>query len=187
MAAGGKLGDWMRGHVPTRKNLETNRLLRPFAHLVLRSELWRFNRRSVPRGVALGLFTGIAIPFAHTPLAVFGAAACRANVPIAATTTWVSNPLTWVILFPTAITISNRMGFHVNAQAFYALLHSHAGIWVWLAWLGSRAAPAVMVGLFVLATPIAAVGYLLTSLFWRLWIANKRRQRLRGGALRAAG
>ena len=40
----------------TRDQIERNRFLKPFAHRLLRSELWRFTRRSVPRGVALGLF-----------------------------------------------------------------------------------------------------------------------------------
>ena len=54
----GRLIGWLRSHVPTRETLERNRFVRPFAHLILRSELWRMTRRSVPRGVALGLFVG---------------------------------------------------------------------------------------------------------------------------------
>ena len=39
-----------------REELAENRWMRPFAGRILRSELWRFTRRSVPRGVAIGLF-----------------------------------------------------------------------------------------------------------------------------------
>ena len=56
---------WFKGHVPTREQLEKSRWIKPFAKHVLRSDLWRFNRRSVPRAVALGLFVGIMIPLAH--------------------------------------------------------------------------------------------------------------------------
>ena len=36
-----------------------SRWIRPFGQRVLHSEFWRFTRRSVPRGVAIGLFVGI--------------------------------------------------------------------------------------------------------------------------------
>ena len=44
-----------RNAMPTREGLATNRFVKPVAHRVLAPELWRFTRRSVPRGVALGL------------------------------------------------------------------------------------------------------------------------------------
>ncbi|HWU04296.1 MAG TPA: DUF2062 domain-containing protein, partial [Novosphingobium sp.] len=51
----GAMARWLANHMPSREKLEQNRFIRPFAHLVLKPDLWRFNRRSVPRGVALGL------------------------------------------------------------------------------------------------------------------------------------
>ena len=180
-----RLRSWFASHVPTRENLERNRWVRPFAHLVLRGDLWRFNRRSVPRGVALGLFTGILIPFAHTPLAVLGAVFARGNVPVAAATTWTSNPFTWALIFPTAIFVSNHLGFHVDMAAFHRLLENDASLSQWAGWLLSRAAPALMLGLFVIATVTAAIGYLATGLGWRYWIGRKRRARLAGARLRA--
>ena len=168
---------WLKGHVPTREGLEGNRYIRPFAHLVLRPELWRFNRRSVPRGVAVGLFAGIQIPFAHTPLAALAAVFVRANVPVAAATTWASNPLTWTLMFPSAIFISNHLGYHVDMATFHALLDRDASLHEWAGWLLSRAAPALMLGLFVLATITASLGYLLTTLGWSWWVMRKRQAR----------
>ncbi|MFP5454422.1 MAG: DUF2062 domain-containing protein, partial [Alphaproteobacteria bacterium] len=54
-----RIGHWWRKNAPTRESLEQVRWLRPFAHRVLEPSLWRFTRRSVPRGVALGLIVGI--------------------------------------------------------------------------------------------------------------------------------
>jgi len=93
-----KLTDWFRNHFPTREKLESNRYIRPFASRVLRSDLWRFTRRSVPRGIALGLFVGILIPFAHSFVAALTAVFVRANVPVAIAATWTSNPATWVVI-----------------------------------------------------------------------------------------
>jgi len=47
---------WWHANAPTRESLEKSRVLAPVAHRVLEPSLWRFSRRSVPRGVALGLF-----------------------------------------------------------------------------------------------------------------------------------
>lgn len=177
-AMGGKLRTWMQGLMPTRESLEQNRWIRPIAHLVLRDELWRLNRRSVPRGVALGLFTGILIPFMHTPLAVTGAVVVRGNVPVAAATTWTSNPFTWAIMFPTAFRISSNLGVHTDMTAFNALVAHGAGLGQWIAWLLSSAAPAVLLGLFVEATIVASIGYLLAGLVWRWRVVSRRKRKL---------
>lgn len=173
------LSTWARGHFPTREKLEQNRWIRPFAHLVLRPSLWRFTRRSVPRGIALGLFTGIAVPFAHSPIAALCAVVVRGNVPVAIATTWTSNPLTWALIFPAAIGISNMLGFHVDMTAFRHLLHSDASLAQWSHWLLSRAAPALMLGLLAEATIVASIGYGVAALGWRVWIGQKWARRLR--------
>ncbi len=172
------IGTWLAARMPTREKLEKNRWLRPFANIILRPDLWRFNRRSVPRAVALGLFTGILIPFAHTIVAALTAVFVRANVPIAIVTTWTSNPATWVVIFPSAFWVSNRLGYHADMKAYSALMERHASIGEWVSWLLSDAAPALMVGLFVIATITASIGYLVTSLGWRFWIASRRRGRV---------
>ena len=60
--------------MPTREELEANRLLRPFARHLSSPLVWRFNRRGVARGTALGLFSGFAVPVAQTPFAALFAA-----------------------------------------------------------------------------------------------------------------
>jgi len=176
--------NWARRHLPNREALERNRWLRPFAHIVLRADLWRFNRRSVPRGVALGLFTGILIPVAHSLIAALSAVLFRANVPVAIAATWASNPATWVLIFPGAIAIARQFGLHVELDEFMALLRHDAGFADWSHWLLSSAAPALMLGLLVEATVVAALGYAAAVLFWRLRVARLRRK---GEAARQRG
>ena len=172
------LSNWARTRLPTREGLEKNRMIQPFAHLVLRADLWRFNRRSVPRGVALGLFTGIAVPFAHSPIAALSAVVVRANVPVAIVTTWTSNPATWVLMFPAALFISKSLGLNPDMAKFQALLQHDATLRQWAGWLFSSAAPALMFGLFVLAACVSALGYAVASFVWRLIVLRKRRGRL---------
>lgn len=168
------LSNWARKRLPTREGLEKNRYLAPFAHLVLRADLWRFNRRSVPRGVALGLFTGIFIPFAHSFIAAMTAVFVRANVPVAIVSTWTSNPVTWTVMFPAAFWISTQLGFHADMATFRALVEHEASMGQWAHWLVSSAAPALLAGLFVLAVVVASLGYLVAVLVWRLMVARKR-------------
>ena len=90
---------WLKGHIPTRETIDHYRLLRPFAPHLRHPSLWRLNRRSVPRGVALGLFVGVIIPVMHTFVAAILAIPARANVAVAALLTLVVNPLTIPIMY----------------------------------------------------------------------------------------
>ena len=176
---------WLRGHVPTREELERNRWIRPFAHRVLRSDLWRFNRRSVPRGIALGLFVGILVPFAHSVVAALSAVFVRANVPVAIAATWSSNPATWVVIFPAAYKIG-RFLLHLDAmtkvQPITETMQSTGSDHLLERLTGAGIETAF--GLFVLATVLASLGYVVTGFGWRWWIGRKRRNRLADARLR---
>ena len=89
-----KTSAWIQRNLPTREQMERSKWIKPFANRVLRSELWRFTRRSVPRGVALGMIVGIIMPFAQILIAALLCLSVRANVPVAALTTFVTNPVT---------------------------------------------------------------------------------------------
>ena len=103
MGAGAKLHARAAKNLPTRETFERSRLLRPVIHRVLAPELWRFTRRSVPRGVALGMVTGILCPVAQIPLSALFALPFRANIPAAVLTTFITNPFTtpplWVAAY----------------------------------------------------------------------------------------
>src|SRR3546814_5191395 len=95
-----RLSRWWHANAPTRESLENNRFLAPVAHRVLEPSLWRFTRRSVPRGVALGLLVGIflLIPGVQIAGAALLALPFRANIPLAAAMTFLSNPATTPLL-----------------------------------------------------------------------------------------
>lgn len=170
------IGRWWRKNAPTRESLEEVRWLRPFAHRVLEPALWRFTRRSVPRGVALGLIVGI---FLMIPgLQIIGAALlalpCRANVPIAVAMTFLSNPATTPFILYLSIIVGNRF-IHstVDVGTVMMMINQGASLAEWAAWLASSAAPALVIGLFVISVVTAAIGYLLSGCIWRAWISHK--------------
>jgi hypothetical protein len=169
-----RMAGWLHRTMPKREQLEKNRFVAPFAR---RQELWRFTRRSVPRGVAVGLLVGI---FALIPgIQIIGAALLcvpsRANIPLAAAMTFLSMPATTPFILAGAIYVGNLMGFHADISTFLSLYESGAGVSEWSGWLLSDAAPALLLGLFVISTIAAAVGYLVSSWVWRWWVGRKLR------------
>lgn len=171
---------WCRNTMPTRESMESNRLLRPVAHRVLEPGLWRFNRRSVPRGVALGVVAGFLFPVAQIAIAALFALPFRANVPVAALTTFITNPFTTPFLWFIAYKIGALMLrsdapaiAQPVAQAATGWLQWSAGAFDWL-WVKG---PAFGLGLIVLTATCSVAGYALSALGWRLWIVRKWRQR----------
>ncbi|HYI43132.1 MAG TPA: DUF2062 domain-containing protein [Sphingomicrobium sp.] len=166
-------------HAPSRDEVLESRLLRPFGERVRRSDLWRFTRRSVPRGVAIGLFVGVflMIPGLQIIGAVLMAAPFRANIPIAAAMTFLSNPATTPFFLVAAISIGNRIGFHADLASFEALRLGGASIGRWTSWLLSDAAPALVSGLAVIGLGLAFAGYWVSLVAWRWWIGHKWAQR----------
>jgi uncharacterized protein len=172
---------WMHRSMPKREDMERNRFSAPFAR---RHELWRFTRRSVPRGVAIGLLIGI---FAMIPgVQIVGAALMcvpfRGNIPLAAAMTFLSNPATTPLILAASIYIGNLIGYHADVATFYGLYASGASLQTWANWMLSDAAPALLVGLFLIATGASVLGYFISAIVWRWWVGRKRRTRQgRGG------
>jgi uncharacterized protein (DUF2062 family) len=178
---------WAQRHMPTREQMERNRFIRPFAHRVLRSELWRFTRRSVPRGVALGLLVGIIIPFAQIFFAALLAAPVRANVPLAALVTFVTNPFTTPFIWIAANAVGHFL-LRIDAATLIAPVNTAIErtdlerALVWLTQKGIETA----VGLVIIAVVVAATSYFASGWFWRWRIAHRRRLRVERALARRA-
>jgi len=173
---------WIRHHVPTRESIEANRWLRPVAHRILVPHLWRLNRRSVPRAVALGTFTGILFPFAHMLVAAILSLPFRANVPTAVGSTLINNPITFLPIQGLAYNIGYwvlRLDREVPGRPIATNVVANAG---WLHRLMMQGGPAKyfvpwLVGLVIIAVVLSASGYFATKFTWRLRIARKYRRR----------
>ena len=75
----------------------------------------------------------------------------RGNIPIAAGMTFLTNPFTTPFLILASIPIGNLFGFHADAAAIMDMYARSAPLGEWLAWLASDAAPALVIGLFIIA------------------------------------
>lgn len=168
----------LRFSMPKREELARNKYLAPFADRFLTPELWRFTRRSVPRGIALGLFSGFIIPVGQIFLAAFMALPARANVPLAVAVTFITNPFT----FPFWIVVANRVGNALlNIDAAVGGLANdelQSGRWSWLIDL-FQAAGVTVFGFAVLAVVSSTLGYVASGWVWRYLVARRRARRLK--------
>jgi uncharacterized protein (DUF2062 family) len=169
--------NWLTRHIPTRESIHEYRVLRPFAPHLTQPALWRMTRRSVPRGVALGLFVGVIIPFMHTAVAALLAIPLRANVAIAAAFTLLINPLTIPPMYYAAYRIGSwelhydaRLMNPTTAQQFSSELSRL------LFWIHHASGP-IAVGVLSIAMGAALLGYGLAALAWRSWRGNRYRRR----------
>lgn len=170
--------DVIRKHTPTREAMAQNKYLAPIAHRFLSPELWRFTRRSVPRGVALGLFAAFIIPLGQVFLAAFLALPSRANVPLAALVTFVTNPFT----LPFWLVVANKVGsFTLRLDAAGpAIAHAQmeSGTWAMVVDFFQMAGVTI-VGFGVLAAVAPTVGYFVSVWVWRAVVSRKRARRLK--------
>lgn len=176
----------LRRCLPKREKMAENAFMNRFGHWFADPRLWHLNRRSVAGGVAAGAIGGL-IP---GPLQIITAALLsllfRVNLPLAALTTFYSNPFTIGPLYWVAYKLGSLL---VAANGHAVLLpfpsFSELGFGTWLHamldWAWSLGLP-LAVGLPVLALLLALIGYFLTDQLWKLhvrWEVLQRRRRRR--------
>ena len=122
------------------------------------------------------------IPLGQVFVAAFMALPVRANVPLAALATFVTNPFT----LPFWLVAANKVGkfmlaseSHVVSKTAGDLSQNNGVLASWFETAGITA-----FGFVILAVVSAGVGYVVASAAWRLIIARKRRQRLAAARLR---
>lgn len=158
--------------MPDHAAVNGNRWLAPFRNTLLHPRLWHLNRRSAAGGIAAGLFCGL-IP---GPFQMLGAAVCaiafRINLPLALVTTLYTNPLTIVPLYFVAYGLG-RLILGGDAAFVAPVSFDPAAL---LDWLGRLGMPLVL-GLLLLASLLAAAGYICVRLAWRAYLIRKLIQR----------
>ena len=149
--------------------------LSPFRHLMHDHRLWSIRRKNVVPAVALGTFFAF-MPFPGHPLwATLAALALRVNIPIAALTTFISNPLTMGPMYFFAYRLGVRLlgveqkPFEVE-MSFDWVTHTLVNIW-----------QPMLLGCLLLGTTAALIAYLALDLVWRSSLGQyktrKRKQR----------
>jgi uncharacterized protein len=176
---------WLKRITPERHTLEKLWCLKPFAALVLDRGCWTFNRHSVTRSFALGLFIAFIPPIplpVHIVTCVILGVLLRLNLPVLIATVFVSNPFTWLPQVAGSIWV----GAKLMGMDLMPVLHGlkHRNPWTEMNQLWAP----LLLGALVLGLVAAGIGYVLAQGAWRahvLYHLRRRRARSvgRGAAL----
>ena len=129
------------------------------------------NRRSVAGAIWIGLFVALLPVPGQTVLGILVALLLRVNVPIAAVTTWITNPVTMGPIFYSTYSLG-RLILDMPPQPFQAEL-SWDGVTGNFVAIGKP----LLLGSFIAATLVASTGYVVVSVLWRLMVAARFRNR----------
>lgn len=171
--------DKLRARIPTRDEITASRWLAWLGPWLKHPKLWQWSRRGVALGVALGVFFGLLIPVAQIPLSVGAAVLLRANIPVAAASTLVTNPLTFGPIYYGAY----RLGLWVTGeskpegappQTHNVHEAQNASTLQRVQALGKP----LLVGLSITAVLMGLVTYVVITLAWRWRTVAKRRKRV---------
>jgi uncharacterized protein (DUF2062 family) len=150
------------------------------------THLFHFNRKSMAKGVAIGLFINF-LPIPLQPVwALAFAIFCRANIPIAVSLTWINNPFTFI---PITLFIY-KIGSYFTDEELPSLalptwewhFDGFKAFWneisTWFIALGKS----YLIGLPIVSISAAVLGYLIVQGIWRvtliLKIHRKKRSKL---------
>ncbi len=164
--------DSIKHRLPSREDVEKNACLRLLGEYLGDRNLWHFNRRSVPKATAVGLFCAfLPMPFEMLPAAI-GAITFGANLPLSLAWVWISNPLTWIPLYTPAYLLGAKL-LGVPAMP---LEHITLGL------IGSQLA-ALWLGCLIVGTFVSTIGFWTMRILWRIkvissWKDRRRRHRL---------
>jgi uncharacterized protein len=180
--------------IPTDESLRRRPGLRWLGPLLHRPWLWHMNRRTVSVGMGIGVFFGFLIPVLQIGAAAVFAVALRANLPVAAAATLVSNPFTYAPIAVAAYKVGSALlgerPHPVDAQVIEegakAIVTevTEPSWWQRFAGVGKP----LMLGLAVFAVIGGTSAYFLTLLAWRMALVIRvRRRRRRRPALADSG
>lgn len=175
---------FLRKYIPHHETVRSSKHLRWFQPLLKHPNLWHLNRHSVAGGLAVGLLGGMIPGPVQILTATLLAILFHVNLPVAIAATLLTNPLTWPFLIVAAYGIGSLITGEkasdikefqfdwVNGD-WSRLLPE---LWQWFLGLGET----FLIGNLILAVLLAALGYGLAQLGWRLHVLSyikRRKQR----------
>ena len=146
---------------PNPETLKNNKNLGYLARHMQHHSLWNFNRKSISKAFAIGLFCAfIPVPF-QMLLAAPAAVIFSANLPLSIALVWVSNPLTIPPIFYACyklgawiLGVSIQQNFVMSLEYIWQVLDT-----IWQPFL---------LGCLLFSTLSAVVGYSTIQLIYRL-------------------
>jgi uncharacterized protein len=155
-----------------RHQLSEQWFMTPFRHLLHDHRLWGIRRRTVVPAFAIGVFVAFLPTPGHTLMGVLSALAFRVNIPVAALTTWVSNPVTMGPMYYFAYRLGRYL-LNTPLQEFQFEMS-----WDWVTHTFLTIWQPMLLGCLILGVLAAVFSYITLDLLWRSSIADyKTRKR----------
>jgi uncharacterized protein (DUF2062 family) len=173
------LRDRLKKLLPTPEQIHAHPHLSRLGPRLTEPRLWHWSRRGVALGVALGVFFGLLIPVAQIPASVGAAILLRANIPAAAASTLVTNPVTFGPVYYAAYRLGSWITGDVApppvADAAVDQIEAalDVGLWQRITALGKS----LLIGLAITAVLMGLLSYALITAIWRWRVAMKWRRR----------
>ncbi|SDD09019.1 hypothetical protein SAMN04488509_101150 [Aquimonas voraii] len=153
--------------------------------------LWQLSRRGIAQGVAIGVFYGLLLPFGQIPLAGITAILLRGNVPVAMASTFISNPVTFPLIYyfayklglalmggdPAVVELAGPWPDPLLIESQIAQAESQGWLAAGWAYLDSLGKP-LLLGLVVMAVGGSLFAHLLMNQAWRVSARIAWRRRL---------
>jgi len=169
--------NWRR-FIPTQESLMNNRWLMWLTPWLAHPKLWHWSRRGVALGVALGVFFGLLIPIAQIPITAAAAVVLRANLPVAAASTLVTNPVTFAPVYYAAYQLGSWITGETTPLIDFETIEQQEtevdkGFFESIQALGKP----LLVGLSIMASVAGILTYFIIDLFWRWRIGSRWKKR----------
>ena len=159
--------------IPSPRRIRELNLHYYFGNRIQDRRLWVINRQAISRATAIGIFCAyLPVPM-EMLIAALLAILVRANLPIAILLVWISNPLTWLVIYTPpyllGLAILGETGVSLQSITLKMMMDQLAALWI---------------GCLIFGTALGAAGYVLANVIWRMMVVNqwsKRRERKEKG------
>ena len=158
---------------PNKEKIKEYKILKIFGNFIHEPNLWHFNRNSVSKAFAVGLFVAwIPLPL-QMALAAFGAIIFNANLSLSVALVWLTNPITMPPLCFFAYVLGAKilhlpiktLKFEISTEFLHSLI-------------GDILKP-FLLGSLICAIVSAFLGYVIVQILWRYMIIKNWQNRLK--------
>lgn len=162
----------LKRYSPNPNEVKNNKHLGWLSKHLHDPSLWNFNRKSISKAFAVGLFFAfIPVPF-QMVLAAGTAILVHSNLPLSIALVWITNPLTMPVIFYACYIVGSWL-IGETAQEFV-----FEASWQWVVDSLSTIGPAFLLGCGVLAVIFAILGYFSIQALWRYSVIKAWKKRV---------
>ena len=154
--------------LPTREKIFESRLFKPFARWFDDEHFWAFERESIARAGAVGLYCGMMPTPTQFVFAFICAYLLRVHLPVSLFSTLYTNPLTLVPLYILAYEIGFWL-LHGSENHADLIMPQFGNEQFWHdfgRWAAAFGTPLAL-GVLLMGSVFSVIGYIGVQFFWR--------------------